>query len=62
MARESRGWEALCYAAAAENDPEKLLEILVELNVLLEARQEELQKKRTLNPPLPTDRFGRWHN
>jgi len=62
MAKESRGWEALCYAAAAESDPEKLLEIIVELNVLLEARQEELQKKGTMKSPLPTDRFGRWHN
>jgi hypothetical protein len=62
MARESKGWEALCYAAAAENDPEKLQEIIVELNVLLDARQEELQRKRTTDSHLLTDRFGRWHN
>lgn len=62
MARESRGWEALCYAAAVENDPEKLQEIIVELNVLLDARQEELQRKRTADSHLPTNRFGRWHN
>src|SRR5215467_14573239 len=62
MASETRGWEALCYAAATENDPEKLQDIIVELNVLLDARQEELQRKRTTDSHLPTDRFGRWHN
>jgi hypothetical protein len=62
MAREAKGWEALCYAAAAESDPEKLQEIIVELNVLLDTRQEELQNKRSLDSPRPTDKFGRWHN
>ena len=62
MASETRGWEALCYAAATEKDPEKLQEIIVELNVLLDARQEELEKRRTMDSPLPTHRFERWHN
>jgi hypothetical protein len=62
MPSEARGWEALCYAAATENDPEKLQEIIVELNVLLDARQEELEKRRTMDSPLPPHRFGRWHN
>jgi hypothetical protein len=35
MAREAKGWEALCFAAASEKDPERLQEIIVELNVLL---------------------------
>ncbi len=62
MAREARGWEALCYAAAAEKDPEKLQEIIVELNVLLETRQEELERKRSLDLPRAPDRLGRWPN
>ena len=63
MAREARGWEALCYAAASERDPERLQDIIVELNVLLDARQEELDKKRSFDTQRPqTDRLGRWHN
>jgi hypothetical protein len=63
MAREAKGWEALCFAAAAEKDAERLQEIIVELNVLLETRQEELEIKRSVDSAQPrTDRLGRWHN
>jgi hypothetical protein len=62
MAREAKGWEALCYAAALEKDPEKLQEIIVELNVLLDTRQEELEKKRDLDSARPRNTLGRWHN
>ena len=62
MAREAKGWEALCFAAAAEKDPERLQEIIVELNVLLDTRQEELEKRRIMESVRPTDRLGRWHN
>lgn len=62
MAREAKGWEALCFAAAAERDPERLQEIIVELNVLLDTRQEDLERKRTADPVRPVDRLGRWHN
>ncbi len=62
MAREAKGWEALCLAAAAEKDPERLQEIIVELNVLLESRQEELENRRNLGPARPTDELGRGHN
>jgi hypothetical protein len=44
MAKEAKGWEALCIAAATEKDPEKLQAIIVELNVLLESRQSELEE------------------
>ncbi len=60
MAREAKGWEALCYAAAAEKDPQKLQEIIVELNVLLETRQQELEMKLSLDPGRLTDSPGRW--
>jgi hypothetical protein len=64
MAREAKGWEALCLAAAAEKDPEKLQDIIVELNVLLDTRQEELEKKRSLESPshLMGNRTARWPN
>ena len=62
MAREAKGWEALCFAAAAEKDPQKLQEIIVELNVLLETRQEELETKRNLDSVPRADRLGGWHN
>ena len=61
MAREAKGWEALCFAAAMERNPEKLQEILVELNLLLDTRQEELENRlagvSSLEPPKP----ARWH-
>lgn len=63
MAREAKGWEALCFAAAAERDPDRLQDIIVELNVLLETRQEELEGKRVLERnSFQANRPGRWHN
>jgi hypothetical protein len=61
MAREAKGWEALCLAAAAERDPEKLQQIIVDLNVLLETRQEELEKKAAINLGQPSQKSARWH-
>jgi hypothetical protein len=49
MAKEAKGWEALCIAAATEKDPEKLQAIIVELNVLLESRQSELEERRRIS-------------
>jgi hypothetical protein len=60
MAKQAKGWEALCIAAATEKDPEKLQEIVVELNVLLDSRQTELEQTRRGDM---TDRFhkpGQW--
>ena len=60
MAKQAKGWEALCIAAATEKDPEKLQEIVVELNVLLDSRQTELEQTRR---GTMTDRFrkpGQW--
>jgi hypothetical protein len=56
MAKEAKGWEALCIAAATEKDPEKLQEIIVELNVLLDTRQTELQQLRRGVMP---ERYGK---
>jgi hypothetical protein len=56
MAKEAKGWEALCIAAATEKDPEKLQAIIVELNVLLESRQSELEETRRTGL---SQRFGK---
>jgi hypothetical protein len=61
MAREARGWEALCFAAAAERDPEKLQQIIVELNVLLDSRQEELENKASADLSSLGHKPARWH-
>jgi hypothetical protein len=61
MAREAKGWEALCFAAATERDPEKLQQIIVELNVLLESRQEELEHRLASDIPPIVQKTARWH-
>jgi hypothetical protein len=61
MAREAKGWEALCFAAAMERDPEKLQDILVELNVLLDTRQEELENRLAVDSPPQPPKPARWH-
>jgi hypothetical protein len=60
MAKEAKGWEALCIAAATEKDPEKLQEIIVELNVLLDTRQTELQQLRRGVMPERYRKAGQW--
>jgi hypothetical protein len=61
MAREAKGWEALCFAAATERNPEKLQEILVELNVLLDTRQEELENRLAVDSSPQPPKPARWH-
>jgi hypothetical protein len=60
MAREAKGWEALCIAAATERDPDKLQEIVVELNVLLDTRQSELEQMRQGAVPDRLRKPGQW--
>ena len=60
MAKEAKGWEALCIAAATEKDPEKLQSIIVELNVLLESRQSELEDLRRTNLNHRLHKPGQW--
>lgn len=61
MAREAKGWEALCFAAATERDPEKLQQIIVELNVLLDSRQEELENRMATDITPLRQNPARWH-
>jgi hypothetical protein len=44
MANQAETWEALCMAAALERSPDKLRYIITELEVRLEAREDELQR------------------
>ena len=60
MAKEAKGWEALCIAAATEKDPEKLQAIIVELNVLLESRQGELEETHRTNLSQRFPKPGQW--
>jgi hypothetical protein len=39
-------WMELCELASAEQDPEKLLALVQEINRLLEAKQERLNKQK----------------
>jgi hypothetical protein len=44
MANQAEAWEALCMAAAIETNPDKLRNLITELEVRLEAREEELRR------------------
>jgi len=39
-------WQELCEQAAVEEDPEKLLELVRQINELLAAKQDRLAKKK----------------
>jgi hypothetical protein len=39
-------WQFLCALAAIEQDPEKLLELMKEINRLLEEKEERLKNQR----------------
>ena len=42
-------WVELCEQASTEQDPEKLLALVQEINRLLEAKQERLSKRKLPN-------------
>jgi hypothetical protein len=39
-------WQELCAKAAEEQDPDRLLELIAEINRLLEAKEERLKRQR----------------
>ena len=41
----TEGWIALCARAAVEQDPKKLLDLVIEINRLLDARRKRLLKE-----------------
>ena len=49
MQEQRERWLQLCEQAATEQDPEKLMELIAEINRLLEAKERRLRQ----NPPVP---------
>ena len=45
MQRERRRWQVLCEQAMTEQDPEKLMELIREINRDLEAKENRLTSK-----------------
>jgi hypothetical protein len=53
--KEKERWEELCGLAANEQDHEKLLELVQEINRLMEAKQKRLRGR--VPPELKTESF-----
>jgi hypothetical protein len=49
MEENREKWMELCAQAANEQDPEKLMELIVQINQLLEAKEHRLKN----HPPTP---------
>lgn len=45
-------WKELCMQAAVEQDSDRLMSLITELNLLVEQRQSSLKSARTNPPPL----------
>ncbi|MGH9503780.1 MAG: hypothetical protein ACRD20_13085 [Terriglobales bacterium] len=43
MQEKEQRWMQLCAQAAKEQDPQKLMELIVEINALLEAKERRLK-------------------
>jgi hypothetical protein len=48
-AYEPKDWKELSQAAAEEQDPHKLMELVEQLNRVLEERESELKQRRSLH-------------
>jgi hypothetical protein len=49
METESKDWRAISEAASREQDPEKLMQLVEELNLALLHRELELSRRRKIN-------------
>ena len=49
--KDKQHWMELCQQASVEQDPEKLLELVNEINRLLEEKEERLKNLRTGSDP-----------
>ena len=49
MQTESKDWRALSEAASQEQDPEKLVQLIEELNVALLHREVEMRRRLAIN-------------
>lgn len=45
-------WKELCMQAAVEQDSDRLMSLITELNLLVEQRQNSLKSARTSRSPL----------
>jgi hypothetical protein len=54
LGKERERFLELCGLAANEQDPQRLLELVREINNLLEAKEERLKQRRR-SPESPTD-------
>jgi hypothetical protein len=61
MANRAETWEALCMAAAIETDPDRLRNLITELEVRLEAREEELRRMPARTFPKPVSKPSLLH-
>jgi hypothetical protein len=52
----------LCGLASFEQDPQKLMELVMEINHLLEEKQNRLKQSGEPVTPSPTDQFSRGGN
>jgi len=53
--RDTEHWRQLCEQAAIEQDSEKLMELVKEINRLLAEKEARLKANRTKNDVLDTD-------
>jgi hypothetical protein len=44
-------WRALCELAAEEQDPERLMELVEQINRMLEEKEKRLQEQRPSSTP-----------
>jgi hypothetical protein len=51
MRENEERWEELCRQASVEQDPKKLHELIVEINRLLEAKQQRLDRTAPSEKP-----------
>jgi hypothetical protein len=55
MDTEKPTWQQLCQAAATEEDPQKLMKLIAEINRDLQMKEDRLRQQYQ---PLPTVRAG----
>ena len=51
---DAKTWQALCAKAAVEQDPNKLLELVTEINLLLEKKAKRLKAAHTAQNERPS--------
>jgi hypothetical protein len=55
METEKPTWQELCQAASIEEDPQKLMGLIAEINRDLQKKEDRLRRHQPLHPTPPTD-------